>query len=354
MESVPYAFESVVLKYSEETKDLISVIIPIYNSELYLREALESVIAQTFQNWEAILVDDGSTDRSSKICTEYTEKDSRFKYIRKNNEGTLLARKTGLENSKGEFIASMDHDDAYCPQFLEKMLARLKEGNNDFVWCDADDLAGKEGIWSSSTKFGEDKFENCHKFREFGASLWIRLVKRNIYAKILFPKMNIVLDEDPIQILQITYHSNRAERVPEVLYLHRMNSAISASRTCNVISKENKRVQFILSGVAIYMLMKQLLGKSQAEIIFSETAFISYFRVSKKAIARHKAEYVHNFIPAFLNGLQKSKKHSLFRKIILMLLCKIYIRRVAYTSPLVPILIAKTISSLSLISQIIL
>jgi Glycosyltransferases involved in cell wall biogenesis len=324
MESVPYTFESVVLKYPEETKNLISVIVPIYNAELYLREALDSVIAQTFQNWEAILVDDGSTDKSSEICTEYAEKDSRFKYIHKNNEGTLFARKTGLENSKGEFIANLDSDDVYCPQFLEKMLAKLKEGNNDFVWCDADDLDGKEGIWSSQTEFGEDKFENCYKFREFGAALWIKLVKRNIYAKVLFPKINITLDEDPIQILQITYHSNKAERVPDVLYLHRVNSVISISRTCNVISKENKRIQYILSGVTIYMLMEQLLGKSCAERIFAETAFINYFRFSKKTMARHKIEYVHNFIPAFYAGLKQSKKHSLFRKIILMLLCKIY------------------------------
>jgi len=322
MESVPYTFESVVLKYPEETRGLISVIIPIYNAELYLREALDSVMVQTFQNWEAILVDDGSTDKSPEICAEYAGKDSRFKYIRQNNEGTLFARKTGLENSRGEFIANLDSDDAYCPQFLEKMIAKLKEGNNDFVWCDADDLDGKEGVWSSSTEFGEDKFENCRKFREFGAALWIRLIKRNIYAKSLFPKISVALDEDPIQLLQITYHSDRAERVPEVLYLHRIRSVISISRTCNVISKENKRIQYILSGVAIYMLMKQFLGKSHAEIIFAETAFINYFRISNKTIARHKVEYVHNFIPAFYNGLKKSKKHSLFRKIMLMLACQ--------------------------------
>jgi glycosyltransferase involved in cell wall biosynthesis len=324
METIPYAFEPVVLKYLEETKDLISVIIPIYNAELYLREALDSVIAQTFQNWEAILVDDGSTDRSSEICAEYAQKDFRFKYIRKSNEGTLFARKTGLENSKGEFIANLDSDDAYCSQFLEKMVAKLKEGNNDFVWCYADDMDGKEGIWFSETEFGEDKFENCYNFREFGAALWIKLVKRSIYAKVLYPKINISLEEDPVQILQITYHSNKAQYVPDVLYLYRMSSVTSVSKTCNVISKENRRIQRALSGVAIYMLMKQLLGESNAEKIFAETAFPSYFRVGKKAIERNKIEYVRNFIPVFLRGLKKSKKRSLFSKVTLMLLCKIF------------------------------
>ena len=322
MENVPYVFEQAVLKYPEETKGLISVIIPIYNAELYLREALDSIIAQTFQNWEALLIDDGSTDKSSEICAEYAERDSRFKYIRQNNEGTLFARKTGLENSKGEFIASLDSDDAYCPQFLEKMIAKLKEGNNDFVWCDTDDFNGKEGVWLSSTEFGENKFENCCKYGEFGGTLWIRVTKRNIYAMVLFPKLKIALAEDHIQVLQMTYHSNRAERVPEVLYLHRVGSAISVSRTCNVISKENRRIQHILSGVVIYMLMKQLLSKSDAEIIFAESVFTDYFRVSNKTIVRHKIEYVHNFIPAFYNGLKKSKKYSLFRKIMLMLACK--------------------------------
>jgi glycosyltransferase involved in cell wall biosynthesis len=86
---------------------MISIIVPIYNNEINLKEYLDSILSQTFTNWEAILVNDGSTDNTGKIIDEYAKKDSRFIAIHKQNEGTLLARKSGFENSKGNFIANI-------------------------------------------------------------------------------------------------------------------------------------------------------------------------------------------------------------------------------------------------------
>jgi glycosyltransferase involved in cell wall biosynthesis len=331
-ERVPFAFETAVLKYQEETKGLVSVIIPIYNGELYMRDALDSVIAQTFENWEAVLVDDGSTDKTSEICAEYVKKDSRFKYVRKeNNEGLLLARKTGLENSKGEFIANLDHDDVYHPQFLEKMFAKMKTGDNDFVWCNFEDLNGKEtvlygkDIKVKDCKLGECKLENCRKYFDFGnAFLWNKLIKRYIYAKVLFPLVKLVQHEDMIQHLQIVYHSERAELVDNISYRLRINSITSTSRAFSVVSKENRYVYGVICMVSFYLIAEHLFGTQETEENFADQfVFLLgyYFLPDKKTFIRHKMEYAQNFIPMFSKSVTKTKYRN-FRWVLLVLACK--------------------------------
>ena len=87
---------------------LISIIIPIYNSEKYLKNCLDSLLQQSFENFEALLINDGSTDRSDEICDEYAEKDSRFKVYHKGNSGVSAARNFGLEKAQGEWIWFVD------------------------------------------------------------------------------------------------------------------------------------------------------------------------------------------------------------------------------------------------------
>lgn len=98
---------------------MISIIIPVYNAERYLRQCIESVIAQTFKDWEAILVNDGSKDGSLAICQEYASKDSRIKVIDKPNGGPSSARNKGLDEAQGEYVYFMDADDWIETKFLE-------------------------------------------------------------------------------------------------------------------------------------------------------------------------------------------------------------------------------------------
>lgn len=106
---------------------LISIIIPIYNAEKYLRQCLNSIISQTYQDWECILVDDGSSDGSPAICDEYVKKDSRFKVVHKSNEGVSAARNDGLEKAKGEWIYFCDADDRLYDENSLNTLLRLTE-----------------------------------------------------------------------------------------------------------------------------------------------------------------------------------------------------------------------------------
>ena len=99
----------------------ISIIIPVYKAEKYLRRCLDSVLSQTLSNWECILVDDGSPDQSGAICDEYAAKDSRFRVIHKPNGGVSSARNEGLDTAKGEFICFIDSDDWVGPKYLEHL-----------------------------------------------------------------------------------------------------------------------------------------------------------------------------------------------------------------------------------------
>ena len=100
-------------------KPLISIIIPVYNAEKYLKKCLDSVINQTYKNLEIILVDDGSTDKSPEICDKYAEKDSRIIVLHKENGGVSSSRNAGLDIFKGEYLSFVDSDDYVEPDYIE-------------------------------------------------------------------------------------------------------------------------------------------------------------------------------------------------------------------------------------------
>lgn len=109
--------------------DLISIIIPVYNSEKYIGNCLESILKQTYKNIEIIIIDDGSTDDSAKICDAFSRKDNRIKVYHISNSGVAIARNIGLEKSKGKFIAFSDSDDLYEIDFLEKAITLIEEAD---------------------------------------------------------------------------------------------------------------------------------------------------------------------------------------------------------------------------------
>lgn len=108
-----------------DTNTLVSVIMPVYNSEEYLRSAIESVLDQTYLNFELILIDDGSTDDSKKICDEYAMRDERVISIHKDNGGVCSSRNMGIDMAHGKYIAFIDNDDEYDERYLETLIANL-------------------------------------------------------------------------------------------------------------------------------------------------------------------------------------------------------------------------------------
>ena len=112
--------------------DLISIIVPIYNSEAYLEKCINSIILQTYKNWELLLINDGSIDHCKEICNSYAEVDRRIKVFHKENEGVSTARNIGIDNAKGKWIAFIDSDDFVREKYLENLLSHTSD-NVDLV-----------------------------------------------------------------------------------------------------------------------------------------------------------------------------------------------------------------------------
>ena len=114
---------------------VVSIIIPIYNVEKYLRRCLDSLIAQTFDDWQAICVNDGSPDNSAQILAEYAARDARFKVITKKNAGVSAARNDGIKNADGKFIHFLDADDWVDADFYQHMVTVATDTDADMVCC---------------------------------------------------------------------------------------------------------------------------------------------------------------------------------------------------------------------------
>ena len=122
-----------MLVKSMQEKDIVSVIVPVYKVEKYLRRCVDSILAQTYTNLEIILVDDGSPDDCPRICDEYAQKDKRIKVVHKQNGGVSSARNCGLDNATGDYIAFVDGDDYLQPEMYQKYVENIKIESSDIV-----------------------------------------------------------------------------------------------------------------------------------------------------------------------------------------------------------------------------
>lgn len=116
--------------------ELISVIVPIYNCEKYLRECIDSILSNSYQTLEVILVNDGSTDSSPAVCDEYSLRDSRIKVIHQKNTGPVGARNTGLAHAHGRYVAFADADDVVSSTFYEIMVNAMESTGADIAACE--------------------------------------------------------------------------------------------------------------------------------------------------------------------------------------------------------------------------
>ena len=173
----------------------ISIIIPIYNSEKYLRECLESVRNQDHDNFEVILVNDGSTDNSIEICEEYLRKDKRFIVINQENKGSSEARNAGMKIFTGEYLAFVDSDDTISPCFLSNMYKCLKEHNADIVMCDFQTAGMKEhSEWDDRIFIDKEIFSGFLK-GEFCNRILNKLYSRKVVEGVMFPQKRNVMED---------------------------------------------------------------------------------------------------------------------------------------------------------------
>lgn len=172
----------------------VSVIVPVFNAEKYIEECLRSVLAQTYKDYEAVIVDDGSTDASGAICDKFAQQDQRFQVIHKKNEGLICARKTGVTAAKGDYIAFVDADDWMDPDCLETNIERMEQESADVIVAGCVKEAGTHseiiknniygGVYDASELVHEvyPVMLHHHGFYEFGILpyIWNKLYKKKL------------------------------------------------------------------------------------------------------------------------------------------------------------------------------
>lgn len=217
-----------------------SVIVPVYNVENYLEECVSSLINQSFQNYEVILVDDGSTDTSGKLCDEIVEKDKRFRVIHKKNEGLVSARRVGIGAAKGEYILFCDSDDWYESNTLEIINEIILKYQADLIVFNAFNCNGnsksdfskpvfKDGI-IDKTKFINSMFESYAL-----NSMCMKAIRKDIidikrdYTE--FYKCNF--GEDLLQSIPLVVNSRKIFYTSQKLYDYRIASGMMRKYSSN-------------------------------------------------------------------------------------------------------------------------
>ena len=201
----------------------ISVIVPVYNVEAYVGECIDSILKQTYENLEIILVDDGSTDSSGRICDEYAKKDSRVKVYHKENGGLSDARNYGIEKSSGDFLSFIDGDDWIDKDMYSKMIETSIKDNSDIVVCGiTKDYVGRSVDSHSIDECisGYDALKRMFYGKNLNHSACDKIYKKRVFDNVRFPKGEIYED------LRTTYKSvinaNTVSTIKNCFYHYRM------------------------------------------------------------------------------------------------------------------------------------
>ena len=204
--------------------ELISVIIPVYKTEMYLKRCMDSVLAQTWTNLQIIAVDDGSPDRAGIILDEYQKKDSRVTVIHQENHGVSAARNAGLAVAKGEYIGFVDSDDALEPDMYEVLIGLAKKYNAPIAHCGycriSQDGSTKEisGTGALMVLSNEEAMEYLLQGRYFVGALWNKLFDRRLLADVSFLE-NLKINEDFLLAYQLFKKAFKSVYIDRSLYL---------------------------------------------------------------------------------------------------------------------------------------
>ena len=294
-----------------------SIIIPVYNVERYLCDCLDSIMNQTFSDWEAICVNDGSKDGSVAILEEYAEKDSRIKIVLQNNSGTAAARNTGLKSASGEYIFFLDSDDWIEHSALQTIADHL--GGED-VFCfsgrrffetsktfnPADELKGK--LYESGMEYYN---ENALIHRDFA---FVCVVLR-VYKKEFIIREKLFFDadvsyEDNLWVPQMLHYASSIKVIPDSLYIYRVRDGskmqeVSLARKKDMLKVANRLATFFIPKKGFnktviycaithhYQVVLQNANKTELKELRQFCDWKLYCKVSRTKI-RHRFNFLKN------------------------------------------------------------
>lgn len=321
----------------ESPLPLVSIIVPIYKVEPYLRRCLDSIVNQTYTNLEIILVDDDSPDGCPAICDEYAAKDNRVVVIHKDNGGLSDARNAGLNISKGDFISFVDSDDWIANSFIEVLLRSLQNNNADLSICSYIKTSSsfcnqikveyvQESLLSSidATKKLWSKDETAF------VTAWGKISKRELWNNIRFPKG--MIHEDEYTSYKLLYSASKTVfiDIPLYFYFQRIDSIMAGSSLSSIrvlkarwerfeyfkTKQQPELIQLCLPSLCWDLLFAYSLSKRQKKLpvdLENSRDLLLKFRKSVKELNRYKFNFFHIF---FLKLFSKIPQiYLLYRKL---------------------------------------
>ena len=281
----------------------ISIIVPVYNAEKYLPQCIESLLAQTLQSIEIILVNDGSTDSSLEICEKYAKIDHRIVVLSKDNEGVAKARCDGIMKASAEYISFIDSDDYYEPDFCEKMFSRIRKTDADLVECDYYSVSGnarkEHRIYSCDMGLDTEKFYEIVVRKTIvngyeAVVLWNKLYRKELITKAVKEFGDNQL-EDYLFNTQYYTMAKRYEYIHQCLTNYRQ-VPMSLSRKCNLQAYEIlKRAETIKEGCLEKMGLVTDADRIEDAVWFVNYT-INFLRQYLLADITHSDEYIKHIL----------------------------------------------------------
>lgn len=218
----------------------ISMIVPVYQVEKYIAQCIESVLNQTFSDFELILIDDGSKDNSGAICDSYAAKDDRIIVIHTKNNGAATARNIGMERASGKYITFLDGDDYLAENMLARLYEKIENSDYDIVVSDFLNILPDEKDnftlhLQERTVSGREVLEHLKNEKNYGVwtIVWNKIYKREVLENLRFPDGKYF--EDEFFSDKVYLNSNQIHVIPDILCYHR----VLASSTMNTQKTEN-------------------------------------------------------------------------------------------------------------------
>lgn len=204
---------------------LISVIVPVYKVEKYLHRCIDSILAQTYENIEVLLIDDGSPDQSGAICDDYQAKDSRVRVFHKENGGVSSSRNSGLREAKGDYIGFVDADDYISPEMYQSLLNLIEQNKADIAICGYQKEIDKdkfEPYWKDKVQISLDRNEmisNLLTNHYYTCAVWSMLFRKSFISNIAFDE-RIKHNEDLLYIYEAMKLAGKAMYISEPYYYY--------------------------------------------------------------------------------------------------------------------------------------
>lgn len=257
-------------------KPTISVIVPVYNAESFLSRCIDSLLSQTLQDIEVVLVDDGSTDSSKAICERYAANDNRVKIVSQSNRGVAMARQAGIDAARGVYSIHVDPDDWVEQTMFEEMYAKAVEEDADMVICDfMVDFADRNYV--ASQEVGKCEPDDCLNRMMYGkihGSLCNKLIRSDLYSRYkicFFDGINYC--EDYLTCVQLFIQGVRISYIPKPFYHY--DQVVNNNSATRRYTKDTLQTQFRFFG----KLCEILNGRQKKALshVISVIAFDSYY-----------------------------------------------------------------------------